>query len=108
VVKEDICIATVDSSKDSAMVFKSTIEPMLTENLKNINNSKVALTLDGMGAVNCTLHPKDKPSTGEYVIVLEEVKLYVTGDIKFYCMLLGMENMASSYCVYCTLTAAWS
>jgi hypothetical protein len=78
---------------------------MLTENLKNVNNSKVALTLDGMGAVNRTMLPKDQPSTGEYVILLVEVKLYVTGDIKFYCMLLEMENMASSYHVCCRCIA---
>ena len=33
------------------------------------------------------------------------MKLYVTGDIKFYCMLLEIENMASSYHVCCRCIA---
>jgi hypothetical protein len=100
--KQDIGIATVTGSKDSAHVLMNTIMDKVAANLKTINDSSMKLTMDSTGGVCCDLCPKADCNAANQCTVKETIIL-ITGDIKWFCMLLGMEGMAGKYCIYCML-----
>jgi predicted transposase YbfD/YdcC len=97
-LKKDIGIATIVCKKDTGKVILNTIMDWLTEDLKEINHSNVVLSTDASGNLQCDLQPKTNTSSHSL-----DTGIYVTGDIKWFCMLLGMEGMAPHYCVYCSL-----
>lgn len=99
-LKKDIGIATVVCKKDTGKVILNTIMDWLTEDLKEINDSNVVLTMDASGNLQCDLQLKTDANS--HLLELE-TGIYITGDIKWFCILLGMEDMAPHYCVYCTL-----
>ena len=106
ILKKTIGISTVNSNKDSGKVFRETIEPYVTRDLRLLNDSSVVLTVDDSGYVQCHLQPKGEGSSRNLLnVTIEDIVLLITGDIKWYCMLLGMEDMASSWCIYCVLKA---
>lgn len=100
-LKKDISIvATINCKKDTGEVIMKTIMDMLTADLKLINDSSVALSIDDSGVLQCDLVPKES-TTLSSTNTIKDTSLYITGDIKWFCMLLGMEDMASHWCIYC-------
>ena len=100
-LKKDIGIATIICKKDTGEVILNTIMDVLTADLKLINNSSVVIGTDEVGALTCKLVTKGTQTATPRTNTIQSTTLYITGDIKWFCMLLGMEDMAPHYCVYC-------
>jgi hypothetical protein len=90
--KRDIGIATVTGSKDTVHVLMNTIMDKMVADLKTINDSSIKLTMDGAGGVHCDLHPKADCNAANQCTV-KETAILITGDIKWFRMLLGMEGI---------------
>jgi hypothetical protein len=97
VVKRDVGIATINCTKDSSKVIVNTILEWLTEDLKLINDLNIVLTKAKSGVVECKFEPKSAAASSaasaaaaSTTVTITNVEIFITGDIKWFCMLLGM------------------
>jgi hypothetical protein len=52
------------------------------------------------------LHPKYEQQQHNITTKwIKHIEIFITGDTKWFCMLLCMEDMAPHYCVYCLLSS---
>lgn len=107
--------ARVMCSKDRVECLEKSILPMLTADMERISKSKVVLR-----------HEQDDDVTSDVVVelvqeddvdfqfpefvsehntghVIDFVDMFNVGDIKWLAMILGMNGMASIWCIYCYL-----
>ena len=109
-IHKTVQVAKVVCKKDSADILEKTILPLLTNHLKQINDSKLVimnatneLSGEKSGEIICNMFPK---TYNDYILnatIIPMVTIYVTGDIQWMCMLLGMEGMSPHWCIHCLL-----
>ena len=103
VLKDEIGTSTVFCKKDTSEVLKKTILDQLIADLKKINESKLVMTKDG-DFIDCELHPEEyQNDSDDSVDIAIDDALFITGDLKWLAMLLGMEDMSSYWCIHCLL-----
>jgi hypothetical protein len=105
----DVGFSTVVCKKDTAEVLKNTIEKWLTIDLTLLNNSRVFIGINDDGCVQCLLQNKNNAyCLAQNQFSIKTIGWFLACDIKWMCMLLGMEDMASHLCIYCQLsTKEW-
>ena len=101
----DVGVATVKCKKDTSAVLEATIMDWLMEDLKTINESMLVITDACDGEITCDYEEKalQHLQLDSNSFVLPEINIYITDDIKWLVMLLGMEDMAIHWCVHCLL-----
>jgi len=95
-IHKDVGVGTVVCKKDSSKVLEACIFNWLTTDLEKISQSMIVSTTDECGQVCCGYSQKS--------VVGQPINIYIVGDIKWLCMLVGMEDMAMHWCVHCLLS----
>jgi len=92
------------TGKDTPDLLEASIMPWLTEDLQAINNQRVILETSDDNLLRCYFVESDEDvRVSSHIRVIERVKIYNTGDLKWMAMLLGMDGMSSEWCLFCFL-----
>ena len=76
----------------------------LAEDLQAINKKRIVVETSKDGSISCTFVEEDDDVIElSQLCVIEHVKIYNTGDLKWMVMLLGMDGMSSEWCIFCFL-----
>ena len=76
----------------------------LTKGLKTIAENKLQITLRENGDVKCTFSKDVEEGSPIVQTIYRKVKIFVTGDLAFYAMVLGKEGMSPHWCHLCKLS----
>ena len=88
--------------KDTHNILKATIADPIDDSLVNIRNAKtVTLHRDADDIVKMCW---GKQHTNVDQIVTEDVRIFMTGDLAFYLLMLGKEHMAGHWCWRCPMS----
>ena len=80
------------TGKDTPDLLEAAIMPWLTEDLQAINNQRVILETSDDNLLRCYFVESDEDTrVSSHIRVIERVKIYNTGDLKWMAMLLGMD-----------------
>ena len=98
-------IGEIDSGKDSTKILKKTFMIDLNERLKGLASGEFIVTQDGDDGkysveFSRTCYPLQHNTT-----VLKSIpsRIFLCGDAKFYMQVLGRENAAPHWCVWCNI-----
>ena len=96
------CIGEIDSAKDTTHILKNTFLEKLNEHLKLLASGKFIITQDGEGKYGVEF-ASASINSGTTTIKSVDSKIFLCGDAKFYMQVLGRENSAPHWCVWCTI-----
>jgi hypothetical protein len=94
-------IASVEYSKDSTPVLKSTVLDPIGESLKvMVEGGRFIVTVGEEDRLTVQFDYSPE-SNGTTQLCSVPTTIVVVGDLKFYAQLLGRENMSGSWCMWC-------
>ena len=102
----EVSVAEVICRTDSADLIEQTILPRLTKGLRTISSKMLHIYTDETGTVGCCFGSLPTDVQFQSQSSIEQVKLYVTGDLAFYAMAHGRESMSGQWCYLCKLSRA--
>jgi hypothetical protein len=111
----------VDCTKDTGVVLRSTIGPLLNESLRRIANAAECRLSVFISNTPNAQEPaiNNQPAAlrrfalfggatvagqlGTLLGASKSVRLFITGDLAFYATIQGKEHMSGTWCPYCDL-----
>jgi len=100
-----ITVANIDCQKDTRQVLEATVGIPLNESLKRIVGKFIFISPETISLMDEQLPDLGRPEES----ILMESRAFIAGDLSFFATILGKENMAGSWCTWCTLSKAqWS
>ena len=89
------------NGKDKPEILEESIMEWLTEDLKRINDLKLFVTCDDDANAVCSfMNEDDNDDTNAFGF---KVGIINSGDLKWFCTILGMDGMSNQWCIYCYL-----
>jgi hypothetical protein len=116
-IVERYCIGEIDSAKDTTQILENTFFSDLNTRLHRLATSELIITKDNQGKYGVQF-PTAPPTTvattsttaatataSSSIVVVTRVpsKIFLCGDAKFYMQVLGRENAAPKWCVWCNI-----
>jgi hypothetical protein len=98
-------IGEIDSGKDSTKILKETFLIDLNDRLKRLASGVFNVTRDGDDGKYGVEFSRTCFPLAEKTTVLKSVpsRIFLCGDAKFYMQVLGRENAAPHWCVWCNI-----
>ncbi len=94
----EVSVCEVICQKDTAKLIESTILTGLTNGLEVISTMPFHIHMDELGNIQCQFSCTP-PSIRTTTPIID---IYITGDLAFQAMALGMESMVGHWCMLCT------
>ena len=104
VIDFEVSVCEVICRTDTADLLEKTILPRLTKGLKTIATKMLHIYTDLAGNVNCCFGSLPENVSIKSQVSFEKVKVYVTGDLACFAMILGRESMSGQWCFLCRLS----
>ena len=108
-------IAEVECKTESEEVLRKTILEVLDCALGRMVNRKLVdhgnILNDGniimhraaSGEIHGGFNTVEKKNANDTFLCCRDIRVLIAGDLAFYALMLGMENMDGSWCVYCKM-----
>ena len=99
----ELTLGKIDCKKDDADLFFDTIGKPIAESIERLKACKTFnVVTKSDGTLRLALEETPTLSDGE-TIMRFNMRIFVSGDLKFYASILGRDNMSSYWCMWCTL-----
>jgi len=100
----EVSVCELICRKDTWRLIESTILPMLTSGLNIVTTSPLHIYEDDEGNIICKFGETCPTTQHQHAATtIPHVDLYITGDLAFQAMALGMESMSGHWCMQCTM-----
>ena len=94
VIDFEVSVCVIICRIDTVDLLEKTILPKLTKGLKTIATKLFHIYTDLAGNINCYFGSLPENVSIQSRAPFEKVKVYVTGDLACFTMILGRESMA--------------
>jgi hypothetical protein len=97
----EVCCCKLICRKDTSVLLEKTILPHLTTGLKIISTQPLNIYLNANDTLLCTSFTPLNEQTNNPVTI--QVSVFITGNLAFQAMIMGIEAMSGHHCLMCQL-----
>jgi hypothetical protein len=102
-------VGNIDIAKDTRSVLERTLGIPLNESVKRVHGKKVVVRLLDNDTPTITLTEELPGEQENNNFISFHVRTFITGDLAFFAIILGKENMSTQWCTWCKLSRVkWS